>query len=242
MSYNIRYGGAGREGPLADTIRSVDPDLVVLQEATDTRVVARLAADTGMKHWGATRGFSVGFLSRLDIAHFEWHRPHPIRRSILEIVLAGSETRVFGLHLSAIHSDFTEGRRVRELAAALASIARHEHGFHVLAGDFNTLAPGATLDIRRLPRRLQLLALIGGQRIRWRTIQTMLDAHYVDVFRALHPSDSGFTFPTNQPTLRLDYVFVRERDRARVRACRVIDGVEAAKASDHFPLVADLEV
>jgi exodeoxyribonuclease-3 len=242
LSYNIRYGGNGREGPLAETIRSAAPDLVVLQEATDPGVVSRVAAATGMKHWGATRGYSVGFMSRVEVARHEWHRPPPIRRSILEIELAGSKTRVFGVHLSAIHSNWTEGRRLRELDAVLDSVAHHQHGLHVLAGDFNTLAPGSTLDIRRLPKRLQLLALIGGQRIRWRTIQALLDAHYVDAFRTLHPSESGFTFPTRNPQLRLDYVFVRERDRARLRSCQVLDGPGAAQASDHFPLLAELDL
>ena len=33
----------------------------------------------------------------------------------------------------------------------LASIAGHQHGFHVLTGDFNTLAPGEMLERRLLP-------------------------------------------------------------------------------------------
>ncbi len=39
LSYNVRYGGGGREPHLAAVIREADPDLVVLQEATDPRVV-----------------------------------------------------------------------------------------------------------------------------------------------------------------------------------------------------------
>jgi len=35
------------------------------------------------------------------------------------------------------------------------AIAAHQHGFHVLAGDFNTLAPGEQLEVGRLPRRLR---------------------------------------------------------------------------------------
>ena len=34
MSYNIRFGGVGREERIAEVIRHVDPDIVVLQEAT----------------------------------------------------------------------------------------------------------------------------------------------------------------------------------------------------------------
>ena len=34
LSYNIRYGGTGREAELLTVIRSAAPDLVVFQEAT----------------------------------------------------------------------------------------------------------------------------------------------------------------------------------------------------------------
>ncbi|MBA3891435.1 MAG: endonuclease/exonuclease/phosphatase family protein, partial [Gemmatimonadaceae bacterium] len=42
LSYNIRYGGTGREEALAGVIRSAAPDVVMLQEATDPGVVARV--------------------------------------------------------------------------------------------------------------------------------------------------------------------------------------------------------
>jgi len=43
MSYNIRFGGVGREERLAAVIRQADPDIVVLQEATRPDVVERHA-------------------------------------------------------------------------------------------------------------------------------------------------------------------------------------------------------
>ena len=38
-----------------------------------------------------------------------------------------------------------------ELGALLRTITQHDRGFHLLAGDFNTLAPGELLDFRKLP-------------------------------------------------------------------------------------------
>ena len=55
------------------------------------------------------------------------------------------------MHLSAVHAAWTERRRLVELRALLNVIAAHQDGFHVLAGDFNTLAPGEDLDVARLP-------------------------------------------------------------------------------------------
>ena len=243
LSYNIRYGGVGREERLAANIRELAPDVVVLQEATRPQVVERLAERAGMPVWAARPGHSLGFLSRLEIAHHEWHRPPGARHPFLEIVPAGTEFRVFGLHLSAVHSNWTERRRVRELRALLDGIERHQEGFHVLVGDFNTLAPGELLDARRLPARLRPLIWLSGGRIRWQTIQMLLDARYVDGYRLLHPGDPGFTFPTWDPHIRLDYVFLPEPFAGRLTSCEVVRGdAAAAPASDHFPLLADLEV
>ena len=43
LSYNIRFGGRGRERELAEVIRAVAPDIVVFQEATDPVLISRLA-------------------------------------------------------------------------------------------------------------------------------------------------------------------------------------------------------
>ena len=242
LTYNIRFGGAGREEPLAAIIRRAAPDVVVLQEANRPDVVARLAAATGMKTWAATHGHSTAYMSRLEVAHHAWHRPRISRRAYLEIVLAGAHARVFGIHLTAVHSNWTEHWRMRELKATLRSIAQHQEGVHVLAGDFNTLAPGEKLDFRQLPMRLRVMALLGGGTIRWHTIQAMLDAHYVDAFRRLHPGVDGYTFPTWNPHVRLDYVFIPGKSAERLRRCEVVDGAGSDVASDHFPLMAEIEL
>jgi endonuclease/exonuclease/phosphatase family metal-dependent hydrolase len=243
LTYNIRFGGVGRVGPMSAVINAASPDVVVLQEATRPDVVKDLAAATAMPTWAADAGHSVGFMSRLEIAHHQWHRPRSSRRAFLEIVPAGDRVRIFGIHLSAVHSNWTERRRVRELRAVLAGIEKHQHGFHVLAGDFNTLAPGETLDVRRLPPRLRAVIWVTGRQIRWETIKIMLDASYLDAYRTVHTDDPGYTFPVRDPHVRLDYVFVPAAFGARLTACHVLsDHPRATEASDHLALAADLDL
>jgi len=242
LSYNIRFGGTGRETSLAETIRAAAPDLVVLQEATRPDVVARLAEATGMSQWASTRGHSVAFMSRQSVERYAWHQPPPCRRAFLEIVLPPSEARVFGVHLSAVNASWAERHRGRELEAMLTTIKDLREGPHALAGDFNTLAPGERLDWSRLPLRLRLLALLGGKSIRWQTVQILLDAGYEDGFRQLHPDDKGPTFPTWDPHVRLDYVFVPAKAKDCLRRCEVVGGPASRTASDHFPLIAELEL
>jgi endonuclease/exonuclease/phosphatase family metal-dependent hydrolase len=243
LSYNIRYGGIGREKQLATVIREVSPDVVVFQEATRPNVIERLAEQTGMRVWAAKPEHSLGFISRIEITHHEWHRPPGARHPFIELIPAGLNLRIFGLHLSAIHSNWTERRRVRELRALLKGIEQHQAGFHVIVGDFNTLAPGELLETRSLPARLQMLVWLSGGRIRWETIQILLDANYVDGYRIQHSLEKGFTFPTWNPHVRLDYLFLPTPFVDRLKTCEVVNSFpEVVQASDHFPLLGQLEV
>lgn len=242
LSYNIRKGGRGRERELAVVITACAPDVVILQEATDPEVVSAVAASTGMAQHGSRRGQSLGFLSRRTVRHAGWHQPRGSRHAFLEIQLVESETRIFGVHLSAVHAAWTERRRTVELRALLRVIAEHQHGFHVLTGDFNTLAPGELLDFRKLPGRLRALVWLSGGTVRWRTIQIVLDAGYIDAFRSMHSDEPGFTFPTWDPHVRLDYLFLPSRYSAQLVSCSIMDVPGAREASDHLPLLSVLDV
>jgi len=125
---------------------------------------------------------------------------------------------------------------MRELRSLLNSIRRHSDGFHLLTGDFNTLAPGELLEHQRLPPRLRLVAWFTGGRVRYKTIQIMLDAGYADGYRALH-TDAGFTFPTWDPHVRLDFAFLPKPFAEQIAECEVMNETANVRvASDHFPL------
>jgi exodeoxyribonuclease-3 len=242
VSYNIRIGGWGREDAIAGVLKSCEADLVVLEEAIRPDVVERLARVCGMNAHGSLRGHSLAFLSRTPVARYAWHGVRFARRRYLEIVLEGSGARIFGVHLSAIHSNVFELRRAYELRSLLAGVAAHQHGFHVLTGDFNTLAPGEELDIRKLPSRLRAVVWATGGRISWRTIQLMLDGGYIDSYRMFH-QDDGYTFPTWDPHVRLDYAFVPAVFAGRVGRCKVVRNAPGVRdASDHFPLLFEIEI
>ncbi len=236
LSYNIRFGGSGREAKIAGVIRRAAPDVVMLQEASDVDVVEALSELSGMPHWGARAGFSTGFLSREPLEEHTWHHPRGARHAFLELVLPSDEGRLYGLHLNPWFSKWSEQRRAREIRALLESIREHQHGFHAIAGDFNALAP-------HMPRWIQAMVWISGRDIARETIETLLEAKYADAFRTLHPDDPGVTFPTWNPHVRLDYLFTPERYTDRLIACSVLrDAPDAKDASDHYPLLVEFEM
>lgn len=241
LSYNILKGGRGREQPLAAVIAACAPDIVIFQEAYRPSVVEQLASTCSMKHWGASAGHSVAFMSRLEVAGHAWRRVRWAKRAYLELTLSESGCRIFGVHLSAVHSNLTEQRRAYELRALLRSVERHQDGLHVVTGDFNTLAPDERIDMRTQPPHIRAFAWITGKTIRWVTIRMMLEAGYADGFRVLHPSGEGNTFPTWNPQVRLDYTFVPDPFKGQLTRCDVVRDIAAARdASDHFPLLTEL--
>lgn len=243
LSYNIRFGGGDRQARLAEVIQSVAPDIVVFQEATNPDVIQAIASTADFPLWAARPNHSTAFMSRVPIAHHEWHFWPGARHSFLEIVLGTGESRIFGLHLSAMFSRWSEERRVREIRALLKGIEQYQSGFHVLVGDFNTLAPGEVLQASRMPAWIRALIWVSGRDIQRHTIQVVLDADYADGFRTLTPVGDGSTFPTWDPHVRLDYVFLPKRYADRIIACHVVrEAPNVTLASDHFPLYAQLEL
>ena len=239
MSYNIRFGGLGREERIAAVINQCNPDIVALQEATKPEVVERIASLCDMPHYGAKRSNSAAFISRVEVNNFEWHYHRDLQRAFLEIEVNG--LRIYNVHLRATHSNYTERGRMREVHALLDGIKARKNQFHVLVGDFNTLAPGELLNMQKLPWRYRILAFLLGGRIQYRAIELMLDAGYIDIYRKLH-TGPGFSFPAWDPNVRLDYVFAPSQFTNRISSCDVVSDIsEPAKATDHLPLLAEIE-
>jgi len=92
-----------------------------------------------------------------------------------------------------------------------------------------------------MPAWIRALVWVSGRDIQRETIQVMIDAGYVDGYRLLH-KEKGFTFPVWDPHLRLDYVFVPLHSADRIKSCEVVAEFGTLMASDHFPLLAQVDL
>lgn len=243
MSYNIRFGGHGREALIAEVVRAANPDLVVFQEATAPEVVAQVAQDTGMSEWRCKPAHSLAFMSRVPIADYSWHRPAGNEHPFVTIDLAPSPLRIFGVHLQPRLAKWNELGRVRELQALLKDIEPYRKAYHLLVGDFNTAAPEDTVELRRFPLWLRALIWFSGRSLHRLALQVLLNEGYIDAYRKLNPNKEGYTLPTPDPHIRLDYLFVPESFHPCLQSCSVLREPDvAAYASDHYPLLAVLDV
>lgn len=97
-----------------------------------------------------------------------------------------------------------------------------------------------------VPVSRQVDRMMGRLVERW-SVARILAEGYVDAYRHLHPRAHGYTCATWLPAARIDYVFLSPDLLPALRRCDVVGGRsapdhDAAIASDHFPLLADLRL
>ena len=159
--YSLRKNGARRVQQIATIIRSTQPDIAGIVEATHPRmqqkpwVIEEIAEELGMQlilGGEATHhhDYRLALLTRLPLVHTRIHpRPGLLTKPLLEVCVeesSGQQLTAFVTHLSAA---FNQGRggghiRLREAQEIVKIMAplREEGQPHLLMGDFNSLAPG----------------------------------------------------------------------------------------------------
>jgi endonuclease/exonuclease/phosphatase family metal-dependent hydrolase len=66
----------------------------------------------------------------------------------------------------------------------------------------------------------------------------LMHESFDDAWRLTKPNDEGFSYPADKPAKRIDYIFTRRTDRIKAKRA----WIPATLASDHVPVVAELEL
>lgn len=165
LSYNILVGGNRRVEPLTSVLQSAHADLIGLVEATNPRVVETLAKRLEMHHSMSGRGrwardWHLAVLSRLPIIQTRVHtRPEVFtRHHLLEVSVEqpdGTPLTAFIFHQTASFQHRSSiGIRRAEIQEILAIMSEHQGRPHLFMGDFNSLAPGDSVQPSVLLRYL----------------------------------------------------------------------------------------
>jgi len=226
LAYNIHHGAGNDEKldlqRIAHLIRSLDPDLVALQEV-DNRTertgrrdqAAELGRMTGMAwafgsfmdYQGGEYGMAV--LSALPFADSTNHRlpegPEPRSSLAIRVQLPDEAD---DLVFAGIHFYRTAEERMAQ-AGRLLEVLEPEEGPVILAGDFNSTPDS------------EVMGFIG------------------ETFAIPDKGDDHFTFRSDRPDREIDFIVARPAERFTVVESRVID---EPVASDHRPLLLVVEV
>ena len=238
ISYNILEGGGGRLLLIADVLRQQKPDVVALLEAGGRANIEVLAHELDMDVAFGEANNPIGhiaWLSRLPILRTENHRHPGLAKTLLEIEVSwdSSPLCLFATHLS---SRWDPPEPVEEIPIILDVLRPRTGQLHLLVGDFNALGPGDPVGSPPAGVEMRGDAADGAPRD---AIRLILHAGYIDCYRMRHPHSPGYTYPSDRPWLRLDYIFASPPMGPVLRACDVLDEDGAVKASDHFPIWAE---
>jgi endonuclease/exonuclease/phosphatase family metal-dependent hydrolase len=230
MTYNIHVGvGMDKKLDLprvAEVINAQHPDLVGLQEVDRgvTRTqrideIVELAKLTRMDYAFAFNlhyqggQYGVAILSSFPI-HATDHRLFQNTREAERRGFIRAEVLVDGrvLNFVTTHLDYQYEDGRLFEAQQLLNALREVKGPLVIVGDFNDIPAGRAYQLMRY--------------------------QFDDAWIQSRGTNEGFSNPTDKPSKRIDYIFFRSTDRVRSKRAWIVD----TQASDHVPVVADLEM
>jgi endonuclease/exonuclease/phosphatase family metal-dependent hydrolase len=230
MTYNIHVGvGMDKKLDLqriAEVIKNEHPDFVGLQEVdrgvkrTEGRdEIAELAKTTSMNYAFAHNldyqggQYGVAILSRFPIARID-HRKYENLREAERRGMIRIEADIGGKTINFVttHLDYQHDDGRLFEAEQMKKFLQDVKGPLIVVGDFNDEPSGAAYKLMR-----------NGFEDAW--LQS----------RAKKP---GLSYPADKPTKRIDYIFTRQIDRVRAKRAWVVNTL----ASDHIPVVAELEI
>jgi endonuclease/exonuclease/phosphatase family metal-dependent hydrolase len=254
MSYNILEGGHLSKGDrtdlLIDIIRESSPDILGLNEcrgfADDDearlRLFERELGMSGVLNESAS-GNHIAILFRPDLPVVERSgKSISMHNGYTRITL---QTEIGSLAVVATHlHPFASVFRVGEMQIVAARAAAADAA--IVMGDMNSVAPGdaAVLELAGAPHTMteRLRGPAGG--IDTEAVSVLLNRDYTD----LGAKGATPTYPTPlssekaDPLVRLDYMFATARVAERCREFSVAGGESGPRASDHLPIVAEIDL
>lgn len=252
VAYNILDGGVGRADPIAEVIAAQNADIVALVEADNDEVLDRVSRRLDMD---CVRGrgsgeHAVALLSRWTIRRMVNHaalRDGPPCLMEAEVADGDGEAWTVGVvHLHARATEADEQVRMAQMAVVLDVFAEQRKAGrpHLLAGDFNASSPIQQIDPRMCKPATRKAWEDNGGHIPRRVITGLLEAGYVDSLAAVAGDElagRSYTFTTQHPGQRVDYIFTFGLARGRLRSAWIEQDRLARFASDHYPVGLEIQ-
>ena len=230
MTYNIHVGvGMDKKLDLpriAGVINAQHPDLVGLQEVdrgvTRTQQIdeiAELAKLTNMDYAFAFNlkyqggQYGVAILSRTPIRTTD-HRLYLNTREAERRGFIRAQVNVGKVFLNFVttHLDYQHDDERLFETKQLLAALKDIKEPLIVVGDFNDVPSGAAYKLMR--------------------------QQFDDAWMDSNKDAEGFSYPADKPAKRIDYIFARASDGIKTKRAWIVETL----ASDHVPVVADLEI
>ncbi|ADY52934.1 Endonuclease/exonuclease/phosphatase [Pseudopedobacter saltans DSM 12145] len=232
MSYNIHIGNPPSKDAsyrdleaIAQVINIQKPDLVALSEVDNKTKRSGTTVDQA-KELGRLTGMYYYFTKAMDYQGGEYGDAVLSKFPI-------AESKRYELPVTGT------GFEPRSLALILVEKEGHKFYFgsthldHTSAEDNRVLQANTLVDIIK---SLNYPLVLAGD---WNALPTSQTINILK--KALNPTctDCPYTFPMNKPDRTIDYIMYKPAEKFKVKSLKVVN---ETYASDHLPLVVDLEI
>jgi exodeoxyribonuclease III len=252
MTYNILNGGEDRLRFIIEVISREKPDFLVINEANGfdknhNQKLNKFAGQIGLTCFNLSLSgeydYHTAIFSKYPFIKIEQLRPMRNAGILVTVKTELGNLSIAGIHLNP----YTEDSRLKEIDLITSRQKQYEN--KIMMGDFNSLSKtdDYNQEIINEFNDYQLEKFTIDGKFRFDVINKIISLGYLDTASILNKQKIN-TVPTkiNQDSahmanIRVDYVFVSEALKDKVKNYSVIKNALANKASDHFPITVELK-
>lgn len=251
MTYNILNGGEAGLDLVIDVVKKESPDFLTINEANtfsgqENKLLKEFADKTGFKYYelglSGEYDYHVAVLSKYPLKQIQ--KLQPLMRACLISVI---ETELGEISVASLHlTPYTEDLRHPEIDLILNYQSKFEN--KILMGDMNSLSPNDDYSPEMVANfnDMQMKKFTTDGKLRFDAIGKILSKGYIDSAVKLgknkeHTAPTAINEHSAHSDMRLDYVFVSESLVPYLQNYRVVKNELTERASDHYPVIVELQ-
>ncbi len=250
MTYNILNGGEDRFESIIKVVSSENPDFLVINEANGfekngNQKLDKFSEKTGLLHFKLALSGEYDYHTAV-FSRYPFKEVREIKTLRNAGILVVIETKLGEISIAGAHlTPYTEDLRLSEID--LIANQQKQYPNKILMGDMNSLSviDGYNEKMIKGFNNTQLEKFTTDGKFRFDTINKITSLGYVDT-AVIFGKQKECTVPTkiNQDeahliNMRVDYIFVSDSLKNKVKSYSIIKNALTEKASDHYPVVIE---
>lgn len=253
MTYNLLNGAEGQFDDVIKVINTQNPDFLTINEANgfdleNNKSLVSLSRQTSLPFFylakcGDGDGYHIAILSKHELLNVEEIDSFARAAIVSQLSIDGKMLTILSTHLSP----YTEEKRMREADLIVRRLSKADD--YILMGDLNSLSQYDNYDNSMAGgfNDMQTRKFTSDNKLLFEVMRLFEDSGLIDT-AVIKSSNNVSTAPTSlnefqaHSNMRLDYILVSPSLEDKVRSYSVIKNRLTSNASDHYPVVADLDI
>lgn len=252
MTYNILNGGEDRIELITRVILNEKPDFLVINEANgfnknDNQKLNVFAEQIGLPHSNLSLSgeyeYHTAIFSKYPFTNIKQLKPMRNAGIMINIKTKFGDLSIAGIHLTP----YTDDLRLKEIELIINQQKQYQN--RILMGDLNSLSLSDNYNQKIIKgfNNYQLEKFTKDGKLCFDVIERIISHGYLDTANVFNEQKVN-TVPTkiNQDQahstgIRVDYIFISESLKDKVKNYSVIKNPLTEKASDHYPVIIELK-